>query len=238
MALTEELSKSVGGDTGQLPATCESGHYHAVSPFFWRELPGLQLHVYANVIYKRFLKSKPGSLWYGTFYPHNSLSSTKIILKAMLGSTLIFFHMWFTTYSQFLICGSRSLATWANFPLTMYVNHPSVHEGWGYQMVFPVFLTLHVLLQFSKLSLNFLKSLSRALCLAKPLEDDSLALKLISQLKGTTRIINSGDSDSKVSAYNAGDPGLIPGSGRSPGEGNGNPLQYSCLENPMDRGTQ
>ena len=35
---------------------------------------------------------------------------------------------------------------------------------------------------------------------------------------------------------NAGDPGLIPGSGRSPGEGNGNPLQYSCLENSMDRG--
>ena len=40
----------------------------------------------------------------------------------------------------------------------------------------------------------------------------------------------------KVSAYNAGDPGSIPGSGRFPGEGNGNPLQYSCLENPMDRG--
>ena len=35
---------------------------------------------------------------------------------------------------------------------------------------------------------------------------------------------------------NAGDVGSIPGSGRSPGEGNGNPLQYSCLENPMDRG--
>ena len=33
---------------------------------------------------------------------------------------------------------------------------------------------------------------------------------------------------------NAGDPGSVPGSGRSPGEGNGNPLQYSCLENPMD----
>ena len=43
-------------------------------------------------------------------------------------------------------------------------------------------------------------------------------------------------SDSKVSAYNAGDLGLIPGSGSSPGEGNGNPLQYSCLENPMDKG--
>ena len=45
-----------------------------------------------------------------------------------------------------------------------------------------------------------------------------------------------GDSDGKASAYNAGDPGSIPGSGRSPGEGNGTPLQYSCLENPMDRG--
>ena len=44
-----------------------------------------------------------------------------------------------------------------------------------------------------------------------------------------------GCSDSKASAYNVGDPGLIPGSGRSPGEGKGNPLQYSCLENPMDR---
>ena len=40
----------------------------------------------------------------------------------------------------------------------------------------------------------------------------------------------------KESACNAGDPGSIPRSGRSPGEGNGNPLQYSCLENPMDRG--
>ena len=45
-----------------------------------------------------------------------------------------------------------------------------------------------------------------------------------------------GGSDGKASAYNAGDPSSIPGSGRSPGEGNGNPLQYSCLENPMDGG--
>ena len=43
-------------------------------------------------------------------------------------------------------------------------------------------------------------------------------------------------SEVKVSACNAGDLGLIPGSGRSPGEGNGNPFQYSCLENPMDGG--
>ena len=43
-------------------------------------------------------------------------------------------------------------------------------------------------------------------------------------------------SDSKESACNAGDLGSIPGSGRSPGEGNGNPLQYYCLEDSMDRG--
>ena len=43
-------------------------------------------------------------------------------------------------------------------------------------------------------------------------------------------------SDGKASAYNAGDPGSIPGSGRSPGEENGTPLQDSCLENPMDHG--
>ena len=45
-----------------------------------------------------------------------------------------------------------------------------------------------------------------------------------------------GGSGGKVPAYNAGDPGSIPGLGRAPGEGNGNPLQYSYLQNPMDRG--
>ena len=45
-----------------------------------------------------------------------------------------------------------------------------------------------------------------------------------------------GGSDGKESACNAGDLGSIPGSGRSPGEGNGNMLQYSCLQNSMDRG--
>ena len=45
-----------------------------------------------------------------------------------------------------------------------------------------------------------------------------------------------GGSDGKASTYNAGDLGSIPGLGSSPGEGNGNPLQYSCLENPMDGG--
>ena len=48
-------------------------------------------------------------------------------------------------------------------------------------------------------------------------------------------MLNPGGSDSKVSVYDAGDPGLSPGLQRSPGEGNGNPLQYYCLENLMDR---
>ena len=53
----------------------------------------------------------------------------------------------------------------------------------------------------------------------------------------TTREVDfPGGSDGKASVYNAGDPGSSPGLGRLPGEGNGNPLQYNCLENPMDRG--
>ena len=59
-------------------------------------------------------------------------------------------------------------------------------------------------------------------------EEDDLWLGLVSDFPG--------GSDGKASAYNVGDPGSIPGSGRSPGEGNGNPLQYSCLENPMEGG--
>ena len=45
-----------------------------------------------------------------------------------------------------------------------------------------------------------------------------------------------GGSDGKAAIYNVGDPGSIPGLGRSPGEGNGNPLQYYCPENPIDGG--
>ena len=57
------------------------------------------------------------------------------------------------------------------------------------------------------------------------------ALQVLKKLMGVP-----GGSDGKEFACNAGDPGSIPGSGRSPGEGNGNPLQYCCPENPMDRG--
>ena len=51
-----------------------------------------------------------------------------------------------------------------------------------------------------------------------------------------TEIRKEYGSDGKASVYNVEDPGSIPGLGRSPGEGNGNPLQDYCLENPMDRG--
>ena len=55
-------------------------------------------------------------------------------------------------------------------------------------------------------------------------------------MKKTVLLGFSGSSDGEASAYNAGDLGSIPESGRSPGEGNGNPLQYSCLKNSMDQG--
>ena len=48
--------------------------------------------------------------------------------------------------------------------------------------------------------------------------------------------LNSGGSDGKESAFNLGDPGWIPGLGRSPSGGNGNPVQNACLENPVDKG--
>ena len=64
----------------------------------------------------------------------------------------------------------------------------------------------------------------------------SLRARVMSDVPPILLIDFLGGSDSKASAYNAGYPGSIPGSGRSPGKGNGNPLQYSCLENPMDGG--
>ena len=57
------------------------------------------------------------------------------------------------------------------------------------------------------------------------------------QLKAQLLCILYGGSEGKKSTCNVGNPGWIPGSGRSPGEVNGYPLQYSCLENSMDRGT-
>ena len=68
------------------------------------------------------------------------------------------------------------------------------------------------------------------------MEFDSFVSVYTSCINFMYKLSFPGGSDSKASACNAEDPGLIPGLGRSPGEGNGNPLQYSCLENPMDGG--
>ena len=81
-------------------------------------------------------------------------------------------------------------------------------------------------------------SSNRAKGLVNPNKNHSSLKKNKSELT-IQKVIQMGfpsGSDSKESAYNAGDPGSILGSGRSPGEGNGNPLQHSCLENPMDGG--
>ena len=70
------------------------------------------------------------------------------------------------------------------------------------------------------------------------LQADSLLLSHLGRVRNSKLTVLWGfhhGSDGKESACNAGDPGLIPGSGRSPGEGNGTPLQCSCLRNPMDR---
>ena len=61
-------------------------------------------------------------------------------------------------------------------------------------------------------------------------------LNILTSIYHLLCIFVSSGSDGKESACNVGDLGSISGLGRSPGEGNGNPLQYSCLENPMDRG--
>ena len=59
---------------------------------------------------------------------------------------------------------------------------------------------------------------------------------VVTRIRHDLMTIFPGGLDGKASAYNAGDLGSVPGLGRSPGEGNGNPLQYCCLENPMDGG--
>ena len=63
-----------------------------------------------------------------------------------------------------------------------------------------------------------------------------MSLYLIYFINGLVKAGFNGGSDGKESASSAGDLGLIPKLGRSPGEGNDNPLQYYCLENPLDRG--
>ena len=61
---------------------------------------------------------------------------------------------------------------------------------------------------------------------------------LLEQMRMDRNVVFNLPANGKESACNAGDLGLIPGLGRSPGEGNDNPLQYSCLDNPMERGAR
>ena len=101
---------------------------------------------------------------------------------------------------------------------------------------FDVFIILNISLQISPNLFNKGKRL-RILFTLKLLTSE--VVELIAFRFGPCEGISwgfSSGSDGKESACNAGDLGSIPGSGRSPGEGNGSPLQYSCLENSMDRG--
>ena len=83
---------------------------------------------------------------------------------------------------------------------------------------------------------NHSKCFSCVFCVVSPCLDSSIFWGHISVFLSLTLLKDfPGGSDSKESACNAGDPDSVPGLVRSPGEGNGNPLQYSCLETPMDR---
>ena len=121
---------------------------------------------------------------------------------------------------------------------------------WWKRTVIPISLTFGILKYFvhsfnfqTKLKIQlFKKSRLGSISDVYPtfpralLDKVSLFHILLIRLFNTVLSFPSG-SGGKESAYNAGDPGLIPGSGRAPGEGNGYPLQCSCLENSMDRGT-
>ena len=92
--------------------------------------------------------------------------------------------------------------------------------------------TLKSLLQYHSLEASILWCL--AFFMVQLLDLYVTAGEMITFTRHSFYFYFPGGSDGKASAYNVGDPGSIPGSGRSPGEGNGYPLQYSCLENPMD----
>ena len=105
-----------------------------------------------------------------------------------------------------------------------------------------IFLVLHLNLPISILSLacsawvNHQPSLNNQL--KRNLETVIMVFTLVYEFSFCLLFIFAnfpGGSDGKASVYNAGDPGSSPGLGRSPGKGNGNPLQYYCLENPVDR---
>ena len=106
--------------------------------------------------------------------------------------------------------------------------------GWLHTFVGNVCFLSLVVLPWPKIATQFWPRL----CLLASEEDGTKSTDTLSKDLGAVSHWPDfpGGSDGKASAYNAGDLGSIPGSGRFPGEGYGNPLQYSCLENPMDGG--
>ena len=100
-------------------------------------------------------------------------------------------------------------------------------------LIFPIFLKRSLVIPLLLFSSSFMH------CLLKKTLSSLLAILWNSAFNWMYLSLSSGfpgGSDGKESTCNAGDPGLIPGLGRSPGEGNGYPFQYSCLKNSMDRG--
>ena len=113
--------------------------------------------------------------------------------------------------------------------ITFNLCHQSIIKCFAFELAnkcFSLYLPLCTLLQ------AYIKCLGNRI---PYFEDQALDVSLVNNVLINKLTFTFYLSDGKASAYNVGDPGSIPGLGRSPGEGNGNPLQYSCLENPMGR---
>ena len=133
----------------------------------------------------------------------------------------------------------------ATLELNLYVNNrdiggPSGGQGrcWPLQLPFPLSISPFYLSKGFEISTSRVDQLVKNL----PAMQETLVLFWVRKFPWRRDKLPSpvflgfpGGSDSKESACDVGDLGLIPGLGRSPGGGHGNPLQYSCLENPMDR---
>ena len=134
---------------------------------------------------------------------------------------------------------------------TVSTVSPSIsHEVVEPDVMILVFWMLSFKPTFSLSSFTFIKRLFSSSSLSAKRVVSSAYLRLLIYLPAVIPYLTSiivaystistmdfpGGSDGKVSAYNAGDLGSVPGLGRSPGEGNGNPLQDSCLENPIGNG--
>ena len=147
------------------------------------------------------------SLGLDWLFPFSMLGKFSTIISSKFFSYPFFFSSSYgTPVIQMLVCLILSQRSWVYPQFFSFFLLFS-----AFQKLFPSFI-----FQFTDLFFCFSYSAIESFCRVK---------------KGFP-----GGSDGKASAYNAGDLGSIPGSGRSPGEGNGNPLQYSCPENIMNGG--